>query len=558
MLNVCDDHSCISILYFWKQWCKMNDARMAAATNNSKSGPKFWSFRSTRLIMAFLLCLAITNITLTRNSLSVAMVCMVNSTAFSEKSRIFNAANESLINQSVHIKSLREKCPIDQLAEESYQVQHFGGEFAWTSSKRDIMFSAIYWGALVSGLPSGMIADRYSPKRVIFVCLIGTVLSTMLIPIGARYGDFMAVFALRFISGVFGQATVVPAIGSLISNWVPSVEKSSAIAIYTAGNQIANIIGMPLNAFLCEQKGFFGGWPSIFYVCGLIGIAISAVWCVVVTDTPDSNRFISAAEKSLIIHSIRSQSASSKKKTVALEEIALLCTHDQLQYEQFYEFIDDHSLGNIHSYLFQRCIAHGLETGTNGLLSALPYIAQLVIKFIFAYIADQLKARYPHEQTNIAKFFNSIGTFASGSFLIALSFVDCTQPVQAIVCMVLANGLLSGGIAGFQTSTLSIAPAYSGTVSSLSKYLGQVASVITPYLIGSTISSGDASEWHFVFFGIGSGLVAAGFIFLFYGSSEIQEWALVIPDVGKPTESGPVRPNQSVCGENEKDFTLKK
>ncbi|KRX40654.1 putative transporter -like protein, partial [Trichinella murrelli] len=541
----------------------MNDARMAAATNNSKSGPKFWSFRSTRLTMAFLLCLAITNITLTRNSLSVAMVCMVNSTAFSEKSRIFNAANESLINQSVHIKSLREKCPIDQLAEESYQVQHFGGEFAWTSSKRDIMFSAIYWGALVSGLPSGMIADRYSPKRVIFVCLIGTVLSTMLIPIGARYGDFMAVFALRFISGVFGQATVVPAIGSLISNWVPSVEKSSAIAIYTAGNQIANIIGMPLNAFLCEQKGFFGGWPSIFYVCGFIGIAISVVWCVVVTDTPDSNRFISAAEKSLIIHSIRSQSASSKKKRplrqLPWKKLLFSAPMISCNTSNFMNSLMTTALATYIPIYFKDALHMDLKR--NGLLSALPYIAQLVIKFIFAYIADQLKARYPHEQTNIAKFFNSIGTFASGSFLIALSFVDCTQPVQAIVCMVLANGLLSGGIAGFQTSTLSIAPAYSGTVSSLSKYLGQVASVITPYLIGSTISSGDASEWHFVFFGIGSGLVAAGFIFLFYGSSEIQEWALVIPDennVGKPAESGPVRPNQSVCGENEKDFTLKK
>ncbi|KRX16565.1 putative transporter -like protein [Trichinella nelsoni] len=493
--------------------------------------------------MAFLLCLAITNITLTRNSLSVAMVCMVNSTAFSEKSRIFDAANESLINQSVHIKSLREKCPIDQLAEESYQ----GGEFAWTSSKRDIMFSAIYWGALVSGLPSGMIADRYSPKRVIFVCLIGTVLSTMLIPIGARYGDFMAVFALRFISGVFGQATVVPAIGSLISNWVPSVEKSSAIAIYTAGNQIANIIGMPLNAFLCEQKGFFGGWPSIFYVCGFIGIAISAVWCVVVTDTPDSNRFISAAEKSLIIHSIRSQSASSKKKRplrqLPWKKLLFSAPMISCNTSNFMNSLMTTALATYIPIYFKDALHMDLKR--NGLLSALPYIAQLVIKFIFAYIADQLKARYPHEQTNIAKFFNSIGTFASGSFLIALSFVDCTQPVQAIVCMVLANGLLSGGIAGFQTSTLSIAPAYSGTVSSLSKYLGQVASVITPYLIGSTISSGDASEWHFVFFGIGSGLVAAGFIFLFYGSSEIQEWALVIPDVGKPTESGPVRPNQS-------------
>ncbi|OUC42955.1 transporter, major facilitator family protein [Trichinella nativa] len=421
---------------------------MAAATNNSKSGPKFWSFRSTRLIMAFLLCLAITNITLTRNSLSVAM----------------------------------------------------GGEFAWTSSKRDIMFSAIYWGALVSGLPSGMIADRYSPKRVIFVCLIGTVLSTMLIPIGARYGDFMAVFALRFISGVFGQATVVPAIGSLISNWVPSVEKSSAIAIYTAG---------------------------------FIGIAISVVWCVVVTDTPDSNRFISAAEKSLIIHSIRSQSASSKKKRPLR----------QLPWKKL---------------LFS---APMISCNTSNFMNSLMTTAlatYIPIYFKDALHMDLKRARYPHEQTNIAKFFNSIGTFASGSFLIALSFVDCTQPVQAIVCMVLANGLLSGGIAGFQTSTLSIAPAYSGTVSSLSKYLGQVASVITPYLIGSTISSGDASEWHFVFFGIGSGLVAAGFIFLFYGSSEIQEWALVIPDVGKPAQSGPVRPNQSVCVENEKDFTLKK
>ncbi|KRY56977.1 putative transporter -like protein [Trichinella britovi] len=357
----------------------MNDARMAAATNNSKSGPKFWSFRSTRLTMAFLLCLAITNITLTRNSLSVAMVCMVNSTAFSEKSRIFNAANESLINQSVHIKSLREKCPIDQLAEESYQVQHFGGEFAWTSSKRDIMFSAIYWGALVSGLPSGMIADRYSPKRVIFVCLIGTVLSTMLIPIGARYGDFMAVFALRFISGVFGQATVVPAIGSLISNWVPSVEKSSAIAIYTAGNQIANIIGMPLNAFLCEQKGFFGGWPSIFYVCGFIGIAISVVWCVVVTDTPDSNRFISAAEKSLIIHSIRSQSASSKKKRplrqLPWKKLLFSAPMISCNTSNFMNSLMTTALATYIPIYFKDALHMDLKR--NGLLSALPYIAQL-------------------------------------------------------------------------------------------------------------------------------------------------------------------------------------
>ncbi len=47
--------------------------------------------------------------------------------------------------------------------------------------------------------------------------------------------------------------------------------------------------------FLCEY-GFGGGWPSIFYILGLIGVVISVLWLVFSSSTPGENFFIKQTE----------------------------------------------------------------------------------------------------------------------------------------------------------------------------------------------------------------------------------------------------------------------
>ena len=63
------------------------------------------------------------------------------------------------------------------------------------------------------------------------------------------------------------------------------------------------MISYPLSGLLAEY-GFAGGWPSIFYVFGIIG----TVWCIaflyMVAEDPDASSTISDDEKKYITVSL--------------------------------------------------------------------------------------------------------------------------------------------------------------------------------------------------------------------------------------------------------------
>lgn len=74
-------------------------------------------------------------------------------------------------------------------------------------------------------------------------------------------------FITRVLMGT-GQGLQKPAVSAFTARWIPTGERSTVISLYTAGNQLANIIGSPLNAWMCSEKQILGGWPLIFIVSG--------------------------------------------------------------------------------------------------------------------------------------------------------------------------------------------------------------------------------------------------------------------------------------------------
>lgn len=70
-----------------------------------------------------------------------------------------------------------------------------------------------------------------------------------------------------------------------------------------------------------------------------------------------------------------------------------------------------------------------------------------------------------------------------------------------------------------------VAPRYTSGVASFSRFLGQIASVVAPYMIGSIVLKGTREEWKFAFFIMALVLITTGIFFQIAGSADAQEWA---------------------------------
>ena len=89
----------------------------------------------------------------------------------------------------------------------------------------------------------------------------------------------------------------MPPIGTMISRWYAQREKTSASAMWTCGNQIGGLVAFPIGSLFCPLTHILGGWPLMFYFCGIMGTLWLIAFTVFATNSPQKNRFVSEQEK---------------------------------------------------------------------------------------------------------------------------------------------------------------------------------------------------------------------------------------------------------------------
>lgn len=63
--------------------------------------------------------------------------------------------------------------------------------------------------------------------------------------------------------------------------------------------QFGTIICLPVSGWL-SSSGFLGGWPSVFYVFGALGVLWGGPWFLLVHNRPENHPRISEAELKFI------------------------------------------------------------------------------------------------------------------------------------------------------------------------------------------------------------------------------------------------------------------
>ncbi|XP_037302943.1 putative inorganic phosphate cotransporter [Manduca sexta] len=295
-------------------------------------------------------------------------------------------------------------------------------------------------------------------------------------------------------------------------------EKSRLGTIIYSGAQLGTALQLIVSGFIAEAWG----WPMIFYVNAVLGAVWCAVYMWVGASAPHQSRYISKSERHYIETSIGQDEDYKKPKTpwkILLTSpacIALMVAHIGQDWG-FWSVMKQ-----MPSYMSQ---VLDVDITTNGMLSAVPYIAMYLLSFVFGYLSDLTLKKQWLSITACRKLSNSIGAFGPASALVALTFAPAGNLAVAVLILTLAVGINAGHYTGFLLMHIDMTPNFAGSLMSITNFLANVACIFAP-LVAGLILTDDPNEgvWRMFFYTTAAVYVACNAVFLVFASSERQPW----------------------------------
>jgi len=295
------------------------------------------------------------------------------------------------------------------------------------------------------------------------------------------------------------------------------------------GNDVGTIVGNILAGILCDY-GFAGGWPSVFYVFGMVGCVWFVCWCFLCYNSPYTHPRISTAEREYWDRTIGTADLARHAPTPwrkILTSVPVWALAVAFFGTCFFYFT---MVTCLPLYMHD---VQGLNMTANGLLSAIPFLSMTLVIPSVGLIVDWLRAPGRLSTNVVRKISCAVGTILGGMFLILLGYTGCNRAV-AVLLVFLAIG--SQGIAfnSVITNQLDLAPLHAGMIMGLTNAVANLGAIAAPLAVGALTSRHSTRpEWQHVFFLI-TGVYAFGaLVFIIFGSGNRQSWA----DIASPSHT---------------------
>ncbi|KAK7110094.1 sialin-like [Littorina saxatilis] len=489
----------------------------------------FWT--SARLGLAVMGFFGFILVYSVRVNLSVAIVCMVNRTAIAAA----DDNNMMMTNSNFTNSSVTTQSPVSVDTECAAVVKaHSGngtsgssldmqGTIVWDKKSQGAVLGAFFWGYLVSQIPSGLLAVRIGGKWCFGVAMLMAGVLTILTPVIAVH-SFEGMMVVRILLGAVSGITF-PAMHCLWGSWAPPLERTKLMAFTYAGAQVGNVITFPLAGFLCKY-GFADGWPSIFYVLGVVCLVWAVLWLFFSSNSPAVHGRITELERRYILSSLKSVAQSDEnKKNVPWKSIATSLPNYAIIVSNITSDWGAYTLlTNIPTYISE---VLKFDIASNGLVSALPYIGMWATMNFSGWLSDLIRRKEWLGTGATRKVMDAFGKVVAGALLIALGYVDCTQPVAAIALLVMAVSIAGFQYSGFLVNHVDIAPQYAGILFGISNSIAAVTGFLSPFVVGViTEENQTRAEWQIVFYVAAAIYLFGAIFYVIFASGVLQPWAM--------------------------------
>ncbi|RWS15377.1 Sialin-like protein [Dinothrombium tinctorium] len=384
---------------------------------------------------------------------------------------------------------------------------------------KGVVLGAFYYGYFFIHLYGGQLALWLGARNIVGFSLLSAAILTILTPLSA-YIDIIALIVLRIITGIL-QGVVTPGIYTIFSQWIPFKERSTALAFVDVGANSGTLITMLLSGILCKH-GFAGGWPSVFYTFGTVGLFFSLIWWYAIHDTPEHHPRVDSAEIIYIQNNIDAMREARKPKIPWLKIVSSLPVWSI----GIAKFCGQMGLMAFKTKLpaYMATVLH-LPIDENGTINALIFICLIAGMSVTGFLSDYIERRKLLSKTMSRKLFETISYLIPA---IAIAAIPFASKNETIVLMLLMLSMLAYGfhVGGDNPIVVDVAPDFSGSVYGFVAAFGSVPGFLAPLVIGYIIdlNPGNPLMWNYVFYML-AGLYFFGFlVFTAFATSETQSW----------------------------------
>mmetsp|Transcript_34740 Transcript_34740/g.75952 ORF Transcript_34740/g.75952 Transcript_34740/m.75952 type:complete len:547 (-) Transcript_34740:856-2496(-) len=380
-------------------------------------------------------------------------------------------------------------------------------EFQWDSSTMGVVQSSFFWGYLLTQILGGVLADRVGGKTVLGFGVIWWSLATAVTPLAAKDG-LTTLLAARACMGI-GEGVAMPAMNSMLSRWVPSMERSRSLSLVYSGMYTGSIMGLAFSPHIID----WFDWPSVFYIFGSLGTVWFGYWVSTAASTPLEDPKITAAERDYIVANTveRGPATSIPWKEIMTSRAvwAIIVCHFCHNWGTFI------LLTWMPTYYNQ---VLGMNMQESGFYSVLPWITMALTANVGGFAADKLvEGGMP--TIRVRKVMQTVGFMGPAFFLTQLANIN--SPGAAVACMCASQGLDAFSQSGLYSNHQDIGPKYSGVLLGISNTAGVLAGVMGTYATGRILENGT---WDDVWAVAVAFYLMGTLVWNMFATSERQSW----------------------------------
>lgn len=387
-------------------------------------------------------------------------------------------------------------------------------EFGLSNTQAGLIFSAFGYPYLLFQIIGGVTADRFGPRRTLFVSGLVWAGATVLTSFA---WDFYSLFFARILMG-FGVGATLPTATRAMQYWVESRKRGFAQGITHAFSRLGNALTPALIVSLMALVT----WRGSFVVVGLAGFVWVAVWYWYFRDDPRDHPSITAAElKVLPVPRAKGPAPSVPWGPLIARMWPVTLTY----------FCYGWCLWLYLSFLlifFKDKFS--LSTNETALFATIVYTIGAIGNTIGGVASDRVLRKT--ENIRSARVGMAVFGFV-GALISLLPILYLQDKVLVAVCLSAGFFFAEMVIGPMWAIPMDIAPKYSGTASGLMNSGSALAAILSPVVAGLVTDATGDPQLPFVI-AIGVLMLGAASAFLMHPERQFTDDVPPVAPIGAP------------------------